>query len=191
MTTPIGSGKSARYGYEEEELSCGEESKTCSNESPSTPELLCSAHADEDGAPTTPPSANDEKVLPCDVLPDYVAFTGSASLVLQATFSVTVDRYGQVYTAGGGGLGTPGLAGSAMAGYLREPDHLCEPPTKETLANFLVGEAKSFGGGAGIGVAAVKSSEVWAREVGAATPQLGASYAVGGRHPSWEMSHGK
>jgi len=80
---------------------------------------------------------------------------------------------------------------SAMAGYLRDPDHLCEPPTQDALKGFLVGEARSFGGGAGIGVAAVTSSEMWAREVGATTPQLGASYTVGGRHPAWEKDHDK
>jgi len=186
MTTPIGSGKNALYGYEDEEPFCGEESKTCSNESPPTVELFCSTNADAGGAPAAAPKANDEAAQPCDVLPDYVTVSASASLVLQATVSATVDRYGHVYTAGGSGLGTPGLAGAMVAGYLRDPEHLCEPPTEEVLENFLVGGAVSFGGGAGMGVGATKSSEMWAAEVGATTPQLGASYTVGGRHPDWE-----
>ncbi|HMI88364.1 MAG TPA: hypothetical protein VK550_29980 [Polyangiaceae bacterium] len=186
MTTPIGSGKNARYGYEEEDLFCGEESKTCSNENPPVQEPLCATRADAGSAPDAPPKADVEKAEPCDVLPDYGTFSASAGLIFHATVSATVDRYGHVYTAGGGGLGTPGLGASAMAGYLRDPDHLCEPPTEELLGKFLVGEARSFGGGAGIGVGAVRSSEMWATEVGATTPQLGVTYAVGGRHPEWE-----
>jgi hypothetical protein len=191
MTTPIGSGKNARYGYEEEALSCGEESKTCSHESPPTQDLMCRADANADGVPAAPLKIDDENAQPCDVRPDYVTFTASASLILHATVSATVDRHGHVYTAGGGGLSTPGLGGSVMAGYLRDPDHLCDPPTQEALDNFLIGEAHSFGGGAGIGVGATRSSEMWAREVGVTTPQLGASYAVGGRHPAWEKNHDK
>jgi hypothetical protein len=188
MTTPIASGKNARYGYEEDEPFCGEESKTCSNESPPSQELVCRTDV-EGRAPAAPLEANDDKARLCDVLPDYVTFSASASLILQATVSLTVDRYGHVYTAGGPGLGTPGIAASAMGGYLRDPDDLCEPPTPEVLGNFLVGDARSFGGGAGIGVGATKSSGMWASEIGATTPQLGASYAVGGRHPEWEKSH--
>jgi hypothetical protein len=188
MTTPIGSGKNARYGYEEEELCCGEESLTCSNENPPTQELICRTDGDAGGAPVAPPKADDSMAQPCDVLPDYVTFSASASLILQATVSVTVDRYGDVYSAGGGGFGTPGLAASAMGGYLRDRDHLCEPPTQEELGNFLVGDAGSFGGGAGIGVGATKSSDMWAVELGATTPQLGAWYAVGGRHPNWDKN---
>jgi hypothetical protein len=190
MTTPIGSGKNSRYGYEEEELFCGEESKTCSNESPPSIELVCATDRAAGGAPESPPEAVDNEA-PCDVLPDYVTFSASASLILQATASVTVDRYGHVYTAGGAGLGTPGLGASLMGGYLRHPDDLCEPPSQEVLGNFLVGDARSFGGGAGIGVGATRSSEMWASEVGVTTPQLGASYAVGGRHPDWEKHHDK
>jgi hypothetical protein len=188
MTTPIGSGKNARYGYEEEELFCGEESLSCRNESPPTQELICRTDVEAGGATAAPAQVDDNQAQPCDVLPDYVTVTGSASLILQATVSVTVDRYGRVYTAGGGGLSTPGLGASMMGGYLRDPDHLCEPPTQEVLGNFLVGDAVSFGGGAGIGVGAARSSEMWAREVGVTTPQLGASYTVGGRHPNWEKN---
>jgi hypothetical protein len=191
MTTPIGSGKNARYRYEEEELFCGEESKTCSNESPPTEERVCAADRDAGDAPAAPPKADDQKAEPCDVQPDYVTFSLSASLIVQATVSATVDRYGHVYTAGGAGLGTPGIGGSVMGGYLRDPDHLCEPPTQEVLENFLVGEARSYGGGAGIGVGAVRSSEMWAAELGATTPQLGVSDAVGGRHPAWEKNDDK
>ena len=78
-----------------------------------------------------------------------------------------------------------------MAGYLRDPDHLCEPPTQEVLGNFLVGEARSFSAGAGIGVAAIQSSGMWATEIGATTPQLGVTYAVGGLHPHREKNHGE
>ena len=190
MTTPIGSGKNTRYGYEEEELFCGEESKTCSNESPPTQDLVCRTAAGAGGAPAPPPRT-DDKPQPCDVLPDYVTFSASASLILHATASATVDRYGHVYTAGGYGVSTPGLGGSVMAGYLRDPDDFCEPPTQEVLEDFLVGDADSFGGGAGIGVGATRSSEMWARELGATTPQLGASHAVGARHPAWEKDHAK
>jgi hypothetical protein len=55
----------------------------------------------------------------------------------------------------------------------------------------LVGDTRSFGGGAGVGVGATTSSGMWASEVGATTPQLGVSYAVGGRHPDWEKRHGE
>jgi len=140
MTTPIGAGKNARYGYEEDEVSCGEESKTCSNEGASTEELICRTDTYVGGAPAAPPKADDKRAQPCDVLPDYVTFSASASVILHATASATEDRFGHVYTAGGGGLATPGLGGSVMAGYLRDPDHLCEPPTQEVLGNFLVGE---------------------------------------------------
>jgi hypothetical protein len=188
MTTPIGSGKNARYGYEEDEPFCGEESLTCSNESLPSQELIC---LDAGAALAAPPNAVDKEAEPCDVLPDYVALSGSASLIFQATASITVDRYGRVYTAGGPGGGTPGVGGSMMGGYLRDPDHLCEPPSQEVLGNFLEGGAVSYGGGAGIGVGATKSSDMWAVEVGVTTPQLGASYTVGGRHPNWEKSDDK
>jgi len=188
MTTPIGTGKNARYGYEEEELFCGEET-TCSNESPPNEELICRAEAHPGGASAAPPMTDDGKTQPCDVVPDYVTVSASASLILHATVSATVDRYERVYTAGGGGASTPGIGGSLMGGYLRDPDHLCEPPTEEVLGNFLEGGARSFGGGAGIGVGAVRSSEMWAVEVGVTTPQLGWSYTVGGRHPDAEKSH--
>jgi hypothetical protein len=190
MTTPIGSGRNARYGYEEEELFCGEESKTCSTERPPNQELVCRGEPDGGDASAAPPMAHDENA-PCDILPDYVTVSTSASLILHATVSATVDRYGHVYTAGGTGFSTPGLGGSIMGGYLRDPDHLCEPPTEETLGNFLVGDTRSFGGGAGVGVGATTSSGMWASEVGATTPQLGVSYAVGGRHPDWEKRHGE
>jgi hypothetical protein len=55
--------------------------------------------------------ADDEKAQPCDVLPDYVTASASASLILHATVSGTVDRYGRVYSAGGGGASTPGVGG--------------------------------------------------------------------------------
>ena len=191
MTTPIGPGKNARYGYNEEELFCGDETKTRSNGSRPNEELMCPTDADAVGTPAAPPSAGDDEAQGCDLLPDYVTFSASASLIFHSTVSLTVDRYGHVYTAGGGGLSTPGLGAAAMAGYLREANDLCEPPTQEVLENFLVGGATSFGGGAGIGVGATRSSEMWARELGATTPQLGASYAVGGRHPEWEKNHGE
>jgi hypothetical protein len=191
MTTPIGSGKNARFGYEEEELSCGEESKTCLDESPPTQERVCRADAPADDPPAAPATADETKAHPCDVLPDYFTVSASASLILQATVSATVDRYGHVYTAGGGGFSTPGIGGSMMAGYLRDPADLCEPPTQDVLENFLVGDAYVVGGGAGIGVGATRSSEMWASEVGVTTPQLGVSYAVGGRHPKWEKNDGR
>jgi hypothetical protein len=191
MTTPIGSGKNARYGYEEEELFCGEESKTCSAERPPDEELICRAEVDGLDAPQASSTSDEEKTAPCDISPDYVTVSGSASLVLHAMASGTVDRYGRVYTAGGGGASTPGIGASIMGGYLRDPDHLCEPPAKEVLEAFLTGGSRSFGGGAGIGIGATTSSGMWAVEVGATTPQLGWSYAVGGRHPDAEKRHDK
>jgi len=98
-----------------------------------------------------------------------------------AAVSVSVDRYGHVYTAGGGGAGA-GVGGSAHVGYLRDPDHPCDPPDEATLRTFLSGPAMSAGAGAGLSVGVTHSSGMTGREIGISTPQLGATYTLGAEH---------
>jgi hypothetical protein len=73
-----------------------------------------------------------------------------------------------------------------MAGYLRDPDDFCQPPSEEQLGQFLTGGAATAGGGSFVAVAVSESSGMRAREIGLSTPQLGLAYAVSARHPGWE-----
>src|SRR6185295_17876681 len=97
---------------------------------------------------------------------------------VQAVVSGTVDRYGNVYTAGGVGFGG-GVGGALHEGYLRDPDHPCDPPDEPTLRSFLSGPAYSAGVSSGGSIALTHSSGMTAVEVGVGTPGVGASYSLG------------
>jgi hypothetical protein len=173
MTTPVGSGKNACFGFEDDHDSNQPLQCAAPRES-----LVC------DGAPSPSESARTaahSQSGGCAVSPDYYTVSGSAGFVVTAAVSATVDRYGHIYTAGGGGAGA-GVGGAAHVGYLRDPDHPCEPPDEATLRSFLSGPAVSASGGAIVGVGVTHSSGMTARELGISTPQLGVTYTLGAEH---------
>jgi hypothetical protein len=182
MTIPVGVGKNACFGYEDEQPA-----NTSGDPGPN--ELVSRGPAES--LLCTEPSANDDPATAtggasrppngCTLTPDYYTVSGTAGFVAVAAVSVSVDRYGHVYTAGGGGAGA-GVGGSAHVGYLRNPDHPCDPADEATLRMFLSGPAQSAGGGAGLSVGVVHSAGMTGREVGISTPQLGATYTLGAEH---------
>ena len=178
MTMPVGAGKNACFGLEDE-TSTGSggdiHGEALVSQGPAD-ELVCKSLAA--GVSSEPTHATDDG---CALSPDYYTVSGSAGLGVVAAVSATVDRYGHVYTAGGAGVGA-GVGGSAHVGYLRDPDHLCDPPDEQTLRTFLFGPAVSAGGGAGLSVGVTHSSGMTAREVGISTPQLGATATLGAEH---------
>jgi hypothetical protein len=178
MTMPVGAGKNACFGLEDEVStgSGGESHGEALVSRASADELVCRSLAA--GATSEPTHATDDG---CSLSPDYYTVSGSAGLGVVAAGSATIDRYGHVYTAGGGGVGA-GVGGAAHVGYLRDPDHLCDPPDEETLRSFLSGPAVSAGGGAGLSVGVTHSSGMTGREVGISTPQLGATVTLGAEH---------
>jgi hypothetical protein len=176
MTTPVGTGKNACFGFEEDH-----------SEAPggAPPNEVLVSRAASESLVCEPPAQAPAHAAPrsggCALTPDYYTLSGSAGFVLTAAGSATVDRYGHVYTAGGGGLGA-GVGAAAHAGYLRDPDHPCDAPDEATLRSFLSGPAVSAGGGAVLSVGVTHSSGMTAREVGLTTPQLGVTYTLGAEH---------
>lgn len=176
MTMPVGAGKNACFGYEDEPsaASCADPDAQLSR-APAE-ELVCRGpeargtlepmHAAADG---------------CALTPDYYTLSASAGFGVVAVGSATIDRYGHTYTAGGAGLGS-GVGGAAHVGYLRDPEHPCDPPDEATLRSFLSGPAVSIGGGAGLGVGVTHSSGMTSREIGLSTPQLGTTVTLGAEH---------
>ncbi len=177
MTMPVGSGKNGCFGWDDDHGDAAGSSEP----------LECAAPRESPvcgGMPSPPESARTAVHSPsggCALGPDYYTVSGSAGFLVTAAVSGTMDRYGHIYTAGGGGVGA-GVGGAAHVGYLRDPDHPCEPPDEATLRSFLSGPAMSAGGGAIVSVGVTHSSGMTAREVGISMPQLGAAYTVGAEH---------
>jgi hypothetical protein len=180
MTIPVGAGKNACFGYENEQ-----DNQVTSGQS-SSAALICQA-PETSQSPSAQPAAaehaqSDGKASGnCVLDPDYFTLSGNAGFFVQAVVSGTVDRYGNIYTAGGGGLGA-GVGGALHEGYLRDPDHPCDPPDDATLKSFLSGPALSGGVSSGASISVTHSSGMTAVELGIGTPQVGVSYALGAEH---------
>ncbi len=178
MAIPVGAGKNACFGYEDETSAAPGGDSGADARVSHTPaeELVCRGpEARETLEPSRAPSDG------CALTPDYYTLSGSAGFGVVAAASATVDRYGHTYTAGGAGLGS-GVGGAAHVGYLRDPEHPCDPPSEANLRSFLSGPAVSVGGGAVLGVGVTHSSGMTGREVGLSTPQLGATVTLGAEH---------
>jgi hypothetical protein len=173
MTMPVSAGKNACFGFEDDEENQSRLGPLESHEAGAP--LTSQASSAESAAGSTNSTAD------CALLPDYYTVSGGAGLGVTANLSATVDRYGHIYTAGGGGLGS-GVGGAAHVGYLRDADHPCDPPDEATLRSFLSGPALFAGGGAGVSIGVTHSSGMTAREIGVSTPQLGVSYTLGAEH---------
>ena len=177
MTMSVGAGKNACLGYDEEPSAPGGAPRSDEPMSRAPiEELAC-----EPVEPSTTPEPANASADGCARTPDYYTLSGSAGFGIVAAGSATVDRYGHVYTASGGGLGG-GVAVAAHVGYLRDPDHPCDPPDEATLRSFLSGPAASAGGGAGLSVGVTHSSGMTGRELGLSTPQLGVAFTLGAEH---------
>jgi len=176
MTIPVGAGKNACFGYE------NDQDNQVASKQPPNAVLVCQA-PETSQSPSAPPAAAEHAKASgnCALDPDYFTLSGNAGFFLQAVVSGTVDRYGNIYTAGGGGLGA-GVGGALHEGYLRDPDHPCDPPDEATLKNFLSGPALSGGVSSGASIAVTHSSGMTAVEFGIATPQVGLSYTLGAEH---------
>jgi hypothetical protein len=177
MTIPVRAGQNACYGYEEDsnDASSGAPPNACASV-----RLTCEP---ETTAMPPPVPAQQPSTAPppgCAIEADYYSVSGSAGFYVQAAGSATIDRYGNIYTAGGGGVGA-GVGGSIVAGYLRDPDHPCEPPDEETLRSFLSGPAVTVGVSAGLAIEVAHSSGMNAVEVGVGIAGAGASYTLGAR----------
>src|SRR6185369_2891477 len=179
MTMPVGRGRNACFGFEDEhgDATHGSGSTQPLLSSPPPESLVCEGASPSKSGTSETHSQSEG----CALTPDYYTVSGSAGFGVTAAVSATVDRYGHIYTAGGGGAGA-GVGGAAHVGYLRDPEHPCDPPDEATLRSFLSGPAVSAGGGAILSVGVTHSSGMTAREVGISTPQIGATYTLGAEH---------
>ncbi len=115
-------------------------------------------------------------------LPDYWSFQGTYFI---GAGSLTLDRYGNIYAAGGVGGGSSiinGYSGALVGGYIDSPfDN--SVPTEQQTEEFLEGPAVTVSGGAGGGGGvtwspwALSSGDAFASdhfsyELGLYTPQL-------------------
>jgi len=145
-------------------------------------ELVCTSN-EPNGGTERPPAIDDKRARDpspgrgssdgCDMLPDYLSVSLGAAFYFGGAGSAVIDRYENIYLAGSVSMATRGVGGSAMAGYLRDPDHPCDPPSETKLESFLAGTSRSEMVGAVIGAAVTTSGDMRAYEYGLATPQAG------------------
>src|SRR6266446_761629 len=102
MTIPVGAGKNACFGYEDETCAApgGDSHADVQVSRAPAEELVCTGPGARETLEPTHAAADG-----CALTPDYYTLSGSAGFGIVAAGSATVDRYGHVYTAGGGGLG--------------------------------------------------------------------------------------
>ncbi|HKQ70381.1 MAG TPA: hypothetical protein VJT73_13625 [Polyangiaceae bacterium] len=173
MPNPIGVRErdDACYGYDDsprgEKLTSSTDPALAACFGPATPEVEKAATPSK-----TPPEG-------CAVTPDYYTLSFGASVGIGSAVSGTIDRYGHIYVAGGGGLESPGIGGSLMGGYLRDPEHPCEAPSEETLRTFFNGPSRTVVEILGVGVGTTASSGMESIEIGIGSPQVAYVKQVG------------
>jgi hypothetical protein len=105
--------------------------------------------------------------------PDYYAFTVNLGWLVGGTVQIINDRYGRIYIAPGANIGksATALSGSLVAGWLNQTSQ----PTADRLYGYI--HEVSIGAGTGYGLG---GNKVWGlpgvgKEVGAFSPQIGAT----------------
>jgi hypothetical protein len=118
---------------------------------------------------------NSLEVNAPDRWPDFYALDVNIGGAVGWSGQVAIDRYGNVFVApGGGNIGKSEFlfSGSISAGWI-EPKQI---PSSVKLNKFMSGNSYSAGAGFVAGFQETMSNNIFAREVGLITPQIGASY---------------
>jgi hypothetical protein len=175
MPNPVGRREDACYPQDDESLQSESLQSTNTSEVNSDHDAVAESSTASAASRRSARSAASD----CDMLPDYLAISGGAALYAGAAATLTVDRYENIYLAGSISIATRGPGGSVMGGYLRDPEHPCDPPSEEKLESFLKGGSRSESFGFGFGAAVTTSGEMRAYEYGLATPQAGVNISHG------------